>query len=179
MITSKDELCEVAVGLFKRDGFERTSILRICEELNVTRGSFYHHFEGKNELLLYWFSQHTSQRVSFDLSMASPKEALKKFIMQYVYLISSIGQELMRAIFFAELEVKGKQYDVFNSDRIQYAGLVMQAKSQGEIKSIVPTEQLIDMFGAAFLGTVIMGRFQSEEKDIKASIEQIFETIYQ
>lgn len=179
MITSKDELCETAVRLFKRDGFERTSIMRICEEQRVSRGSFYHHFEGKNELLLYWFSQHASQNVAFDLTIESPKEVLRKFILQYVTLISSVGQSLMRAIFFAELDVKGAQYDIFNSDRRKYAELVDQAKEWGEIRSVVPTEQLIDMFAAAFLGTTIMRRFQSEDKDIRASIEQIFETIYQ
>ena len=178
MITTKDEMTKIAISLFKEYGFEQTSIHKICEAVNVTRGSFYHHFESKNELLLYWFTQNAHQLISFDRTIQSPKGILKKFILDYASLISSIGKDLMYYIFLAELELKGEHFYIYYGERQQYKKLVDQAKQNGEITSAIATEQLMDMFSAAFLGTVVLWRFHEEELHLLNHIEQIFETIY-
>jgi len=40
-----------ALQLFKDRGYEQTTILHIVEEMNVSRGAFYHHFKSKEEVL--------------------------------------------------------------------------------------------------------------------------------
>lgn len=178
MITTKDEMSKVALSLFKENGFVNTSIQKICETLNVTRGSFYHHFESKNELLLYWFSQNTHQFIQFDRTLSSPKVILKKYILDYARLITSIGKDLMYYIFMAELELQGEHFYIYYGERQYYEDLVDQAKKNGEITSIAPTEQLMNMFSAAFLGTVVLWRFHTEELNLIDQVEQIFESIY-
>jgi len=178
MITTKKEMSKIAVLLFKENGFEQTSINKICEAVNVTRGSFYHHFESKNELLLYWFTQNAYQLINFDCSISSPKGILKKFILDYASFITSIGKDLMYYIFMAELELKGEHFYIYYGERQQYKELVDQAKQKGEIASLIETEQLMDMFSAAFLGTIVLWRFHQDELNIIDNIEQIFESIY-
>lgn len=178
MITTKNELCEVGISLFQQHGYEKTSVAKICAALNVTRGSFYYHFQSKADLLLYWFSQAANDRIRFNFELSTPKEILKNFINDYIGLITSIGQDLMYAIILAELEVEGKQYNIFQSDRVTYGKLVDEAKKIGEITSDIPTNQLIDTFAAAFLGTIMIMHFQPSEVDIMTRIEQVFETIY-
>ncbi len=146
MITTKHEICHTAIELFNQYGFENTSVNKICEVLCVTRGSFYHHFESKNELLLYWFTQNASNFVRYDFSIASPKAILKKLILDYATLITSIGKDLMYHIFIAELELKGEHFPIYYGEHLQYKKLIDEAKRKNEITSLLPTDQLIEMF---------------------------------
>lgn len=48
----KDAILAVAAGLFRRQGFERTSVREIAHALDMTSGSLFYHFASKEELLM-------------------------------------------------------------------------------------------------------------------------------
>ena len=47
---TRDKIVDSARRLFNRHGFEQVSIDRIMAEAGLTRGGFYHHFSGKDQL---------------------------------------------------------------------------------------------------------------------------------
>ncbi len=47
----RKELLDTALSLFEREGYERTSIDRITEEVGIAKGTFYHYFASKQDLL--------------------------------------------------------------------------------------------------------------------------------
>jgi len=47
----RDEIVSVARGLFMARGYERTSIQGIIDEVGIAKGTFYHHFRSKEDLL--------------------------------------------------------------------------------------------------------------------------------
>lgn len=50
-VVRREELLELALGLFITDGFERTSVERITREAGLAKGTFYHYFASKQDLL--------------------------------------------------------------------------------------------------------------------------------
>ena len=44
-------ILSTALELFKSKGYEQTSVLDIVQRMGVSRGSFYHHFKSKEEVL--------------------------------------------------------------------------------------------------------------------------------
>ena len=48
----KRQILETAERLFTEQGYERTGVQEILKELNLSKGSFYHHFESKELVLL-------------------------------------------------------------------------------------------------------------------------------
>ncbi|WP_026122703.1 TetR/AcrR family transcriptional regulator [Nocardiopsis halotolerans] len=48
---TKAEIRAVALELFARKGFDRTSLREISERLNITKAALYYHFPSKNDLL--------------------------------------------------------------------------------------------------------------------------------
>lgn len=68
----RDSLLAVASKLFNRHGIESTSIDRIAEALGVTKGSIYHHFKDKSELVLRCYER------TFDLYDAFAEAALHR-----------------------------------------------------------------------------------------------------
>ena len=47
---ARDRLLDAAVNLVRRDGFAATSIDDLCKAAGVTKGAFFHHFAGKEDL---------------------------------------------------------------------------------------------------------------------------------
>lgn len=50
-ISSKERILEAAERLFYERGYEQTSVQDILDELSISKGGFYHHFESKLQLL--------------------------------------------------------------------------------------------------------------------------------
>lgn len=55
---SRDDWIDAALDALVADGIEGVRIDRLCRDLRVTKGSFYHHFDGRDGLLealaAYW-----------------------------------------------------------------------------------------------------------------------------
>lgn len=49
-ITAKDKLIEAALALIADQGFPATTVDQLCEVAGVSKGSFYHYFESKEDL---------------------------------------------------------------------------------------------------------------------------------
>lgn len=48
---TKAEIREVALELFRRQGYEKTSLREIAERLGITKAALYYHFRSKEDLL--------------------------------------------------------------------------------------------------------------------------------
>lgn len=178
MITTKDNMCEVAVNMFKELGYENVSINMICNRLNVTRGSFYHHFNSKNELLLYWFSSQINQNIVLDTRLESPRQILKKHALDYANIISGVGHDLIYHILMAEFELEGKHFSTYFDAEGPSIELIHQSIERNEIHSETPPKALINTFSAAVIGAIVTWRFDNGQFDILNKIESIFETVY-
>lgn len=49
--TTREQIIDVADRLFYQTGFEHTSFAHIADEVQISRGNFYHHFKSKDEIL--------------------------------------------------------------------------------------------------------------------------------
>jgi AcrR family transcriptional regulator len=77
-LTAEDYVREAFVVL-SESGSEGLTIAVLCERLEVTKGSFYHHFGGMpgfvNQLLAYWESEHSERLIA--ISKAQPDPTLR------------------------------------------------------------------------------------------------------
>jgi len=178
MITTKEKMCEVAVGMFKEFGYEHVSIPMICKTLNVTRGSFYHHFLNKNDLLLYWFSSQVQKNIVLDLSLPSPKQILKKHTLDYAKMIQNVGHDFMYHILMADFELDGKHFRAYLHAEGESIDLIRKALERKEIQSANSPKQLFDAYTAAMIGSIVTWKFSNGQFDIVRKMESIFDTIY-
>ncbi len=49
--STRDQICDAAYGLFMARGYDRTSIQAIIDAVGIAKGTFYHHFRSKEDLL--------------------------------------------------------------------------------------------------------------------------------
>ncbi|MBT2288829.1 TetR/AcrR family transcriptional regulator [Paenibacillus albidus] len=178
MITTKDNMCEAAVEMFRELGYENVSINIICSQLSVTRGSFYHHFKSKNDLLLYWFSSQIKQHIVMDESLGSPRQTLKKHALDYAKIIAKVGHDLMYHILMAEFELEGKHFYTYFEAMGSSIELINQSIKRNEIHSRKSAKELMDAFIAAMIGVIVTWKFDNGTFDISEKTDSIFETIY-
>ncbi|PKM61829.1 MAG: hypothetical protein CVU99_01955 [Firmicutes bacterium HGW-Firmicutes-4] len=48
---TKETMMEAAIQITNEKGYDNVTVDQICEELGVTKGSFYHHFKSKSDLI--------------------------------------------------------------------------------------------------------------------------------
>lgn len=64
---TRERYFEAALDVIASDGFEALTITKLCQRLDVTIGSFYHHFKGSKAFLQafyeYWEKEHGYQLV--------------------------------------------------------------------------------------------------------------------
>ena len=77
-LTAEDYFRE-AFDVLARNGSEALTIAALCDRLEITKGSFYHHFGGMpgftTALLTFWESEHSDRLIA--LSRAVPDPALR------------------------------------------------------------------------------------------------------
>ena len=81
---TKARIFQAAKQLLQRSGYESLSIKNICGEAGVSNGSFYHHFNTKDDLLSYYIEEQPSVGADLLELPNGPEEA--KSVIVSVYL---------------------------------------------------------------------------------------------
>jgi AcrR family transcriptional regulator len=95
--TSREEILQEAIKLFKIRGYYNTSMANIAEACGLIKGSIYHHFKSKDEIgiesLKYiheYFDKHVYS-IAYDDTLSS-KKRIKLFVQKVdEYFLSSKG----------------------------------------------------------------------------------------
>lgn len=112
--TSKEEILNKAISLFKTQGFYNTSMANIADECGLIKGSIYHHFKNKDEIgldALKYISEYFEKNIfSIKDEALSTKEKLKKIVAKTdEYFLNSNGGCLL-ANLATEVSSQNEEY---------------------------------------------------------------------
>ena len=97
-LNTKRKIFRAAKEIMRKDGYQELSIKNICEKANVSNGSFYHHFQSKDDLLSYYIEEQPQidpglLELPKDAEMA--KETILQVYQNYVNYCQELGVEFM------------------------------------------------------------------------------------
>src|SRR5437588_5626228 len=85
---TKERMVDAALGLFQRQGFDRTAFSEILRHSGAARGAIYHHFPGgKEELALEVVKESTARitdRVGRATKAGRPSAALRRYVAETI-----------------------------------------------------------------------------------------------
>jgi len=184
MKVTKEQICHKAVDMFRENGFDAVSVESICVECGVTRGSFYHHFMSKNDLLLFWFDDYAKEMISFDMgSASSAKERLRMFLEAYASGISSLGHELLCQTMMADFSMgrglfipipPGASPPEMNT----VLSLIMEAQAEGGVTSDISARRLLTAHICAVAGLILQWKLSEAGFDFMDEMRSLFETVF-
>ena len=148
-----------ATRLINELGYRGASVQKIASELNVTKGSFYHHLDAKDDLVIACYKR------SLDTMTAAQRRAdalpgddwhrLSSAIATLLDFQFSERGPLMRTTALSGVTPAVRSALVARSNRIarRYAGMMMDGIAQGSIRTVDPliaAQALMALQNAAF-----------------------------
>lgn len=96
---AKQKLIDTTVQLIKEAGADSITVRRVCEEAGLSIGTFYHHFQNKDDLLMYFVRE-----ASFDsFVLETPVRDIAGRVCElYMHLIDrylTLGEEFMKSFY--------------------------------------------------------------------------------
>ena len=138
------DFLRAATVMINQRGYRGASVNRIAESLNVTKGSFYHHHEAKDDLVLDCFQK------SYDRLSAAQMAGLKVEGDHWTKLASVLHElldvqfydamPLLRTTALQALENEQRVDVVTRSNRLarRFAGMLIDGIADGSVRPIDP-----------------------------------------
>ena len=148
-----------ATRLINERGYRGASVDRIASELNVTKGSFYHHLDAKDDLVVecFRYSFLTLSRAQREADAAGGTEWQRLCSAMAMLLEIQLGTDgsLLRTTALQALPPDMRDRVVERSNRIarRFAGTMIDGISEGSIRTIDPiiaAQSLMVMLNAAY-----------------------------
>ena len=154
-----ESFLHAATRLINERGYRGASVERIASELNVTKGSFYHHLEAKDDLVLDCFRRSYSraslvQRAA-DRTGGDQWHRLSSAIATLLDVQFSGPYPLLRTTAFQALpsDLRGDVLERSNRMARRFAGTMIDGISEGSIRAIDPliaSQAVMAMLDAAY-----------------------------
>ncbi len=148
-----------ATRLINELGYRGASVQKIASELNVTKGSFYHHLDAKDELVIECYKRSfdviaDAQRLSDGLAGDQWQRVTSVIATLLDFQFSEKGP-LLRTTALSGLPPRVRTTMIDRSNRIarRYAGMLSDGIAEGSIRAIDPlvaSQTMMAMQNAAF-----------------------------
>ena len=149
---TKRKLLNVAIELFEKNGFEKTTIEDITKKAKVAKGTFYNFFERKECVLLYFLDREIEK--SRD-EIQKTLYAENDFFDQLELISSTFSNHIFRNKRFARILIQERFMNMGtmnnpNESRLirSLSQLIDLAKQRKEIKAQVETKRLVELIFA-------------------------------
>lgn len=148
-----------ATRLINELGYRGASVQRIASELNVTKGSFYHHLDAKDELVLACYRRSfdtiTQAQARADALGGSHWQRLASGVATLLDVQFAEAAPLLRTTALSGLPLGEREAMVDRSNRIarRYAGMMMDGVAEGScrpVDALVAAQALTSLQNAAF-----------------------------
>jgi AcrR family transcriptional regulator len=158
-VPGREAFLLAATRLINELGYRGASVQRIASELKVTKGSFYHHLDAKDDLVIACYKR------SFDTIRDAQARSDEAGGTHWQRLCSAVATlldhqfsergPLLRTTALSGLPPSVRQAMVDRSNRIarRYAGTIMDGAAEGSIRSVdalIAAQALMALQNAAF-----------------------------
>ena len=153
---TREGILEAAARIFSEKGFHATSMQDIADAVDLQKASLYHHFSGKQEILVDILDRALdliNDRIeAVRLQSLSPDVKLRQAMVSYVQTIAE--NQNLAAVLLLELrtldpELKSRQASRREKFESLWRDLIIEGKQQGIFKNVDPS-----LTGRAILGVM-------------------------
>ncbi|TKD52851.1 TetR/AcrR family transcriptional regulator [Sphingomonas baiyangensis] len=157
--SNREAFLLAATRLINELGYRGASVQRIASELNVTKGSFYHHLDAKDDLVAECykrsFATFTEAQREADAAGGSHWQRLSATMATLLDIQFSERGPLLRTTALSGLPVDVRQTMIDRSNRIarRFAGTISDGIAEGSCRAVDPlvaSQALMALQNAAF-----------------------------
>ncbi|MCD7809404.1 MAG: TetR/AcrR family transcriptional regulator [Erysipelotrichaceae bacterium] len=189
MKDTRERIINTTIELFKKQGYEETTIAQICKECHITKGTFYYHFANKDDITFAYYEQlysDLSPVVMEIINIDNAKEQLWKTLEFSIDNTISLTPKLLKSFMISDIQ-RGmnffspyKAYKSSNSRIKQYdmqIQLIKKGQKNNEIKKGNP-EAMLHVYTSALMGIAMDWSSNDGYYDEKEELRKVFDTIF-
>ena len=170
----KEKLLQAGLDQFHRAGFNGSSVEDITDLAGVPKGSFYNHFESKEDLATEVVDRYFEIAPSALLrdTAVPPVKRLKRYFTALSERESGYKKGCLLGNFSSELAdhsepVRRRLEKAFDEWMKLIASVIREAQEAGEVDSKAKPEQLAGVLLSAFEGSLLRARAANDSKAMK------------
>ncbi len=146
-LRTKHAICDATLKLLESKGYDAVTVAEICREAEVSNGSFFHHFNAKDDVLVEIArGENEALELFYDhLDTSDASEAFRKIINWQSYFYMNRGSEFI-AHLHAHLILLGDSAP-FRFSLGKVLGLcIAQGQNQGAMRADINADELGELF---------------------------------
>lgn len=118
----KQAIIDAAVSLIKTKGAAEVTVRNVCEEADVSIATFYHYFENKDDLMMYFIRELSFDTLEFSAPVEDVPARITELYMHLIRRYMDLGVDFMRQFYSTE-----------NSALSAYMGQVNRSFAEGTV----------------------------------------------
>ena len=146
---TRGKIIDAAWKLFYRQGYDDTTVEEIIEESGTSRGSFYHYFQGKDDLLStladVFDQKYQALMATIDPEMDRFDQLMYLNQELFTMMENSTPLDLVARLYSSQLVTRGDK-SLMDHNRIYYRLLrqiVLQGQERGELRGDVTANEIV------------------------------------
>ena len=150
--TTKARLAESAWKLFYEKGYDNTTIEDIVDDSGTSKGSFYHYFKGKDDLLGTLSMLFDAKYQELKGLMDPLSDAVEKLIFLnhelFTMIDNSISMDLLSRLFSSQLTTKGEK-SLLDRNRTYFKLLwkiIKEGQEKGDLRTDLSVNEIVDSY---------------------------------
>jgi TetR/AcrR family transcriptional repressor of nem operon len=185
---TRENIMAVAEGIILNRGYSGTSIEEIINEAGITKGGFFYHFNGKNDLAKKLILRYLDNDLAFFSGLADRARSLTEDPLQRFLLFLKLMAEAMEDLpgthpgcLVASFTYEAEQFDE-EVRELNAEGVLVWRKIFGEqleavaakypMKLEKPLDELADMLTSVIEGGIIMSKLLQDRNILPNQILQ-------
>jgi len=189
MKSTRDHLIDVGVELMHRHGYNATGVSEILKEANVPKGSFYHHFESKQDFAVAALDKYIAREGQHAASVLNdpntlPLKRLKRYFSDLVKIYGQSGSVsgCMLGRFSLDMAAGNAQLRKRISasfDRWQHtiATIIRQAIEQKQLPSGTEPELLAGFLLNTWQGALVRSQAEKSDAALETFMHYVFNVL--
>ena len=133
---SKEEISKAAIHLFLEKGYSHVTIQDICDEIKITKPTFYNYISSKEELILDLYDVTISSLVSNTYQLVDVDTHYEQLLVIFSTLIrdtKKYGYDLFSQMFIANLKENYHSFDMRDNLTTLCILIIKKAQDKKEI----------------------------------------------
>ena len=176
---SKQKLIDTTVALIKKYGADSITVRNVCEEAGLSIGTFYHHFQNKDDLLMHFVRETSFESFQLETPLSDTAGRVCELYMHLIDRYLALGEEFMKS--FYTTGNKALSAYMGQSDGCFAEGTVMarcerellEAKQQGYLKKEADAHMLSIDICTIVKGCVFEWALDDGQMNIAEALQRI------
>ena len=184
------KIITTAVSLFKKDGYNETSVNKICATCGITKGTFYYHFNAKSDLIYRYYEMLYNDILSIMPELIVIKDAKTKLWKLYEYSIDNtvlLTASVLNALLIADAQNGLRNFSPMTGDKVTISHqtqskliheLIIQAQDEGSIAKDKNPLILMETYNAVIVGMALDWSSHNGKYDQKEKLKEMFDILF-